>query len=140
MSRLQCGCGWALLLLVACGCGGQYTISGTVTYDGKPVPCGEIVLTPDPEKGNSGPGLLLRIEDGHYQTVDQRGQVGGAYSARISGYKAPEPGPSMSRCGYPIFVDYVVAVELPRGEAVHDFVVPPQQPVNIGPPIGGLKK
>lgn len=44
--------------------------------------------------------------------VGPRGQVGGAYIARISGYRAPDPGPAMSRYGFPIFIDYVEKVEL----------------------------
>ena len=127
---------WPGVLLALCGCSGQYAITGSVTYDGKPVPRGEVVLTPNPEKGNQGPGLLLQIVDGQYQTINERGQVGGAYIARISGYRAPEPGPAMSRYGFPMFIDYVTEVELPRGVAVYDFVVPPQPPVKFGVPIG----
>jgi hypothetical protein len=139
MSRLA---SWsALVCLTVCGCGsGQYPISGTVQHGGKPVPCGEIVLTPDPDKGNSGPGLVLQIENGSFQSAGPRGQVGGAYIARISGYRAPDPGPAMSRYGFPIFIDYVEKVELPVGQAAqHDFVVPPQPPVRVGVPIGGKK-
>jgi len=48
----------AIVTCVAAGCTSdqgpkRYRVSGEITFDGKPVPHGEIVFTPDIGKGNS---------------------------------------------------------------------------------------
>ena len=51
----------AAVLLVSVGCGSgpsgpqRYPLSGTVTYDGKPVVRAEIFLAPNDDLGNTGP-------------------------------------------------------------------------------------
>ena len=52
-------------------------LSGTVTFDGQPVPEGEIILSPDTTRGNQGPGVMARISNGKYATPDERGHWGG---------------------------------------------------------------
>ena len=67
-SRLRC---WAFIgtvaaLLVGCGDGGlkRYRVSGDVSFQGKPVPAGSIIFTPDTAKGNAGPQGTANIIDG----------------------------------------------------------------------------
>lgn len=60
---------WLLLValcLVTIGCGGgsdKQSVSGTVTFDGQPVPEGEIIFRPADNKGQSDAG---RINDGKF--------------------------------------------------------------------------
>src|SRR5206468_6626683 len=77
------------LAVVLAGWGGErvYNISGTVTYQGKPVPVRNIVFKPDTSAGNKGAAAFAKIKDGHYDTSlgDSRGTVGGPHLVRIQG-------------------------------------------------------
>ena len=70
------------ILLTLMGCGSaedtpeRYQISGTVSFDGKPVPTGEIVINPD--AGNTGEGSYAVIKNGKYETAPGQGVSGGA--------------------------------------------------------------
>src|SRR5262249_41814191 len=79
---------WHLLILIVCatllGCSSEaeptrYRVSGEITFDGKPVPHGEVLFTPDSGKGNSGPQGIAIIKDGKYDTAGSRapGVAGG---------------------------------------------------------------
>ena len=57
--------------VLAGGCGGdagpeKYTVTGTVTYDGKPIPFGDIVLQPKTGVANVQSMSRVRIQDGRY--------------------------------------------------------------------------
>ena len=87
-------CGLVSLLV---GCGGQdypgavrVPVSGTVTYDGKPVPYGVISFLPGGEdlRGASGP-----IHEGKYTIEEKFGPNVGHYKVSILGY--PEVPTSM---------------------------------------------
>jgi hypothetical protein len=54
------------LLLLAMGCGSKGSISGTVTYNGKPITSGTIVFAPD----SGEPSVNAPIADGKY-TIDK---------------------------------------------------------------------
>jgi hypothetical protein len=59
------------LALALTGCGGgtqRIRISGQVTFQGKPVPYGNLVFEPDQSKGNRGPQGYAKIQDGRYDT------------------------------------------------------------------------
>ena len=65
------------LICVLAGCMGdpgpkRYRVSGEITFDGKPVPHGEIVFTPDSGQGNSGPQGIAIIQNGHFDTKGTR--------------------------------------------------------------------
>lgn len=109
------------------GCGGasgpaRYKLSGTVTYDGKPVPAGEVAFEPDSSKGNSGPGSLTLIKDGKYQTEPDKGVVGGPYIVRIAGFDGVPVGDSTEGTG--LFPRYETKVDLPKQDGTQDFTVP----------------
>lgn len=81
-----------LFLVTACivsGCkeSKRKTLSGTATYEGKPIPYGIIVFSPaDPKKD---PDLVeghAEIVNGRYQTLSDSGPASGEYLARISAY------------------------------------------------------
>jgi hypothetical protein len=134
MERVRNG---VLLLAAAAmlgGCGGQapdgpavYPISGTVKYDGKPVPKGTITFEPDAKSGNKGPGIVVPIRDGKYSSDSGKGTVGGAQSVRIQGFdgqatKLPD-GMEMPD-GKPLFPDYTTTLNLPKEAVTKDFDVP----------------
>jgi hypothetical protein len=122
----------ALGLSVEAGCRGpsgppRYDLSGAVTYGGKPVPAGYLVLAPDTANGNDGPGSQAEIHDGRYQTAPGQGIVGGRYVVTISGFDGKPielSGGMKNPQGTPLFPTYRVEVILPEQVATHDFDVP----------------
>lgn len=82
----------AMLALIVPGCGDgpkRVRVSGTVTFQGKPVPYGNVVFEPDKFKGNSGPQGYATIKDGRFDTA-------------IAGGTDPAPGPQIVAIeGYP---------------------------------------
>lgn len=123
---------WTLLglvaLLTAAGCGSsdgpsRYDLQGTVTYDGNPIPTGEIFLQPDTSQGNNGPGSLAFIEDGRYRTERGKGIVGGPHIVRILGFDGVPAGDSTA--GSSLFPQYETVVDFPKEATTHDFTIPP---------------
>ncbi|QDS86631.1 hypothetical protein EC9_08040 [Rosistilla ulvae] len=124
--RLTNAIGRCLLVLLA-GCGGSdngtYDISGTVSYDGKPVSLGYISFEPDAAASNSGPGSMVKIQDGRYQSKSGKGLVGGAYVIRVTGLDG-KPGPDGLGEGEPLFKEYVMKQEFVRESTVLEIDVP----------------
>ena len=105
----------AIVLIGLVGCGkkeGQLT--GTVTFKGKPVESGEIILTPDESRGNRGPGVMVQIEHGTFSTPMQRGHWGGPYLARITCFKGQDT----------LIGGYEMQIDLPEGDTTYDLVIP----------------
>lgn len=123
-----CGVAVALvgLLVIGCGKGGaaRYDVSGSVTYEGQPVPVGSIVFEPDGSKGNSGPSGHAQIKDGKYDTTleDGMGTVGGPHVVRIVGLDG-KPAGELTQ-GTPLFPAYSTTVDLPKETTTQDFDVP----------------
>jgi hypothetical protein len=117
------------------GCGGsdgptRYDVSGSVSYDGKPVPKGFITFIPDTDQGNTGPGGGAVIENGHYETESGKGVVGGPHIIRITGYdgKPTQMSGEDMPDGQPIFQTYQTTFDFPKEDTEKDFTVP------AGPP------
>lgn len=116
------------LMAGAAGCGSStnFEVSGTVTWNGKPVPKGFITFVPDTEKGNSGPGGGAEIIDGKYRTPRGKGVVGGAYKVQIVGYDGvayKEKGEDVVS-GKSLFNMYETTAEFPKESTTKDFTVP----------------
>ena len=111
------------VLSIGCGDDGKFTVIGTVTYKGQPVPAGEIRFTPD--KGNKGPIILVRIKDGKYETPKDKGIVGGAYQLRVSGYGAAgnSNDPTAPDFGKQLFETYREDVEFPKEDFEHNIEI-----------------
>lgn len=114
------------------GCGGdsgpkRYDLSGTVTYDGKPVPAGTIIFEPDSSKGNPGPQGVAEIRDGKYDTSKNgKGLIGGPHIVRITGFdRATEDETTTAE---PLFSEYKIEVDLPKEGGTKDFEVPADAP------------
>ncbi|WP_339733212.1 hypothetical protein [uncultured Gimesia sp.] len=115
-----------VILLLFCstaGCGGsgsdlkKYHYSGTVTFDGKPVPVGYISFEPDSEPG---PGSMAKISEGYYQTLPEKGLLGGPYKIFISGFDGKVDAGELGD-GTPIFVDYTLKQSLPEENTTLNF-------------------
>jgi len=119
------------MLMSGCGSGGgdgpkRFDLSGTVTYQGKPVPVGVILLEPDTEKGNSGPGTLADITNGTYRTPPGKGVVGGPYLFRVQGYDGipiTHSDMTTSDQGKVLFSEQTLFRELPKQNAVENLEI-----------------
>lgn len=112
----------------AAGCGGgpkTYRVSGTVTFNGQPVPMGKIYFDPDTAAGGSGPSGFADIVDGKFDTsaANGKGVAGGPTVVRIQGHKK-ESADAISGYGPPLFAEHTVKADLPREAATKDFDVP----------------
>lgn len=112
--------------VVLSGCGGReklYDVSGTITFDGKPIPKGLIFFDPDSSKGTQGTQGFANILNGKYNTAEQgKGIKGGSYVIRISGFdgkEAPE-----APFGMFLFPEYQDRKELPAQTQTLDINVP----------------
>lgn len=127
---LACMVGLLALLMVGCsGADGpeRFSLSGTVTYDGQPVPHGTIHFEPDAARGNPGPSGSGEIKDGKYQTNPGRGMIGGPHMVRISGYDGKPPdGPEAEIFphGMPLFDEQLIEADLPHESTAKDFDIP----------------
>jgi hypothetical protein len=101
----------------------RFDLSGNVTYGGKPVPAGYMVIKPDVAAGNKGPGAAATITEGRYATREGRGTIGGPHIVTIVGFDGKEytmEGGIANPMGKQIFkVD--VKADLPRENATHDL-------------------
>jgi hypothetical protein len=114
------------MVLAGCGDDGprRYDVSGTVAYNGQPLPAGQIFFDPDAAKGHDGPQGYALIKDGRYNTAEtDQGPIGGPHIVRIEGYDG-KPGEELP-LGRPLFNDFQQSVDLPQEDTKLDFVVRP---------------
>lgn len=122
-----------VLGLSAAGCGGGASdggdvhVSGSITFDGKPIPAGKVYFSPDNSKGNSGPSGYADIKDGKFDTSDGgRPTAGGATVVRIEGFdpnsaSSEDNGEDVMKA---LFPTYETTAELTGSKATQDFAVP----------------
>ena len=111
------------VLFLGCSSGEKiHDLSGSVTYEDKPVPAGHIVF--EPAAGNTGPAGFAKIKDGRYDTriLEGRGVVGGPHLVTIMGQTGIPSGELLN--GKPIFPEYTTTADLPKNNGTHDFEVP----------------
>jgi len=129
----------ALLCCFALGCGSDktYRVSGTVNFDGKPVPQGKIYFKPDRAKGNSGPDGYADIKDGAFDTSVKPGQgsPGGAVIVEIHGFKEIPPQGDVT--SQPLFYPYQEQMEMPKEATTKTFNVPADAAKKPLAPKGG---
>src|SRR5688500_4860890 len=81
----------ASLMAVGCGSGGDLSrvlVSGSVTFDSKPVEKGQIRFIP--QDGVAGPITIASIDNGRYTTETTGGVPVGAHRVELKGYDAHE--------------------------------------------------
>jgi len=101
----------------------RFDLSGSVTYGGKPVPAGYMVIKPDVAAGNKGPGAAATINGGRYETRAGRGTIGGPHIVTIVGFDGKEyamNGGIANPMGKQIF-KLDVKADLPKENATHDL-------------------
>ena len=132
-----------LIISVVSGCGPRgpkrYTLSGAVTYKGKPVADGMIHFTPDSTQGNKGPQGYAIIKDGHYLCRGAEGVLPGPMFAELSGFAEANPGTEVDP-RKPLFTGQITAFEMPAHEHTMDFELPlppynPQKPGKSSDPV-----
>lgn len=125
-----------VLLLIApslaaiIGCGGEgagpgkYHVSGKVTFQGQPIPEGEILFTPDTSSGNRGPASIAYVKDGQYSTQPGKGLIGGAYKLEVEGFETKA---ELDQDGEvivaPLFPTFVSQHEFEQQDSTFDFEV-----------------
>ena len=123
-----------LMVTLLVGCGGgvdgpdRYPIEGKVTYDGKPLPKGNIIFIPDDSKGNAGPGTTVAVLNGVFKS--EEGTIGGPHIAEITGYDgipiiSGEGGEDPT--GTELFHGWRTSIDLPKEPKTEDFDVPKSQ-------------
>lgn len=116
----------ALTLGVTCGCREpgppRYRISGTVTYQGKPVPIGSVLFQPDPGQNNSGPVGSATIKDGVYDTQREgRGFSGGPQIVIVEAFDGQNIDPDYNPYGSSLTYGYMEPHPLPESDTTLDI-------------------
>lgn len=118
----------ASLCLCFSGCSDRgpkrYRISGTVTYDGKPVPIGTVMFEPDSSKGNSGAAGLTAIKDGKFDSeADGVGFIGGPHRITVQAFDGKVVNEEYEPFGTALDGGdlYVESFDLPEGDATLDI-------------------
>ena len=112
--------------LSLCGCSKSdpyFHVAGKVTFNGQPVPAGEVQMMPDSTKGNRGPSVMASIKDGQYATRAGRGIVGGHYILMITGFQAApySTDPTAPGYGKKLFDRTKQSFEFPKEDCTHDI-------------------
>jgi hypothetical protein len=102
---------------------GRFAVTGTVTFDGRPVPKGRVSFEPDPTSGNRGPQAIAFITDGRFSTQPRKGAKGGAAIVFVEGFDGVPALPLYPQ-GKPLFDRYRTQVEIPEKSSTLDIVVP----------------
>jgi hypothetical protein len=120
-------CCAGLIMLVAGGCNrsGPFDVSGTVTFEGKPVPIGLVIIEPDAEKGKRGTQTQGLIKDGHFRTLPGHGAISGPVLITVNANDGvPTP---MAAKGKLLFRTFQYRTELPAASSTLDIEVPAAQ-------------
>ncbi|UUO08155.1 hypothetical protein M4951_07500 [Blastopirellula sp. J2-11] len=117
-------------LIAICGCGagdvgpGKYQVSGVITFQGQPLPEGEIIFAPDASAGNQGPACIAYVKDGKYSTQYGKGLVGGAYKIEVEGFQTKaELDVDGETIVEPLFRTFVTTHEFPHENSTYDLEV-----------------
>jgi len=124
-----------ILIVWAAGCGSsgpdRYRMSGSVTFDGKPVPVGDIQFEPT-EKGIGGGSAP--IKDGKYDTAVQgRGHLGGEHRVQIVGFDGLVDPNNPDSAAKVMFAPYSTTLNLEAKTTTMDFEVPADLKVSEEP-------
>jgi hypothetical protein len=95
----------------------RFQISGEAFFDGKPIPYGDVLFTPDGAKGNSGPQGIAHIRDGKFSTADKDGKgiAGGHTVIRVTGLTAQ---------GGKVICEVEMNFDFPKSDTTHKIEVP----------------
>ncbi|WP_254508693.1 hypothetical protein [Anatilimnocola floriformis] len=120
------GCAAILALLSGCGDGAGH-VSGKVTFGGKPIPAGKVLILPDGSKGNTGVSGFADIKDGVFDTKLAGGHAAspGAVTFAVEGIDlVPPPNAPPDVTTTVLFPRYEEKGELPAKTSTKDIDVP----------------
>lgn len=129
----QTACLILLAAVISSGCGprDRYALSGSVTFDGKPIPAGTITFVPF---GAGKPGrtaAFCEIKAGKYDTKTGRNPGSGPHRVMISGCDGVPYQSQMGEIvenhpmGKQLFPTHLVEIDVPeKNGSVFDFAVP----------------
>ena len=129
----QTACLILLAAVISSGCGprDRYALSGSVTFDGKPIPAGTITFVPF---GAGKPGrtaAFCEIKAGKYDTKTGRNPGSGPHRVMISGCDGVPYQSQMGEIvenhpmGKQLFPTHLVEIDVPeKNGMVFDFAVP----------------
>jgi hypothetical protein len=128
------------VVLFSAGCGERapqrVRVTGLVTFEGQPVPYGNITFEPDTSKGNSGPQGYAKIQDGKYDSdVGGIGPCPGPQTVIVEGY--PELGREKPGQGRLVF-NHRTTWDLPPTAAFKDFDIPASSATRHGTPASNI--
>jgi hypothetical protein len=111
------------------GCGAKdegparVDVSGTVTYQGNPVPRGFVTFYPDTTKGTTGPTSKAKIVEGRYDTRAEGSSapISGDLIVEVNGFGPPVPNEEVPA---PLFKAYRTDLSLKAESQVFDIEVP----------------
>ncbi len=112
------------------GCGGardepaRYRVSGTVTYDGRPIEHGMIYF--DPAGAATGASGFAPIKGGAFDTAAEggKGHIGGKQNVRINAYSPPTPDETVAAEPPPFEEEYITELELGESHSTQTIDVP----------------
>ncbi|HVK14067.1 MAG TPA: hypothetical protein VM597_35315 [Gemmataceae bacterium] len=113
---------------VLSGCSAEeelHDVSGTLTFEGTPIPKGLIYFDPDTAKGTPGTQGFANIENGRFDTsIKGKGRGirgGGPYLIRISGFDGKEA--AEAPMGQPLFNQHELTRDLPAEKQTFEYDV-----------------
>ena len=108
----------SFLCLSACDKKEGINVSGTVTFEGTPVPAGILVFVPNRRQGNEGINAMADIEEGQIK-LKERLVAPGPCRVQISAYDGVplQVGEHTERLGTMLVPIQMVEVELPENNA-----------------------
>jgi len=111
------------ICLTGCGAPSLSHVTGTVTYDGNPLPAGTISFNPAPSNTEAAQGMAF-IKDGSFTTRSDGGRavMKGAYIVRIKGLDGKFISTDKPN-GKVIFDDFTQEVEIPASDVDLNFTV-----------------
>ena len=114
-----------LCTAVLSGCGNgadgpsRYVVTGTVTYDGQPVPRGYVIFMPNNDKGTTGSTSRAKIVDGKYNTQGEGSKppIAGELLIQVEGFGPEVPNEEFAQ---PLFETYTMEQKLePRDQELN---------------------
>jgi hypothetical protein len=119
-----------LPFLYGCGTNSLHPLSGTATYNGKPIPYGSIMFEPDNEKGTFGSGGIADIVNGQYKTRKNGGIGMGVYHVTIYGFDSTLNTNNSMDADVSMFRPYATNIEISLETKTWNFNVPDDNGTN----------
>lgn len=134
----------ATLVAALVGCGGTpgNRVSGTVTFDGRPVPAGKVYFKPDSATGGTGATGFADIVAGRYDTgrAGARNVGTGPMVVMVEGIdpQAGGGGDSPDVTARLLFQGHELRVDVPQGAFTLDITVPAEAAMGAAKPAAGF--